>query len=318
MTIAGIGQQPVVVQVALIVRDAEAMARRYAEIFGFTQSDFQTTLTHEHTDATYHGQPTDARASIAFFNIGQIQFEMIQPLDAPSVWKDQLDQHGEGIHHIAFFSTDTRATVESFAAHGYGVTQQGLYTGRGGMYTYLNTERDMGITLELLESFNGNPTFNAPSFDQALGLGTDRIVQVGLIVRDIDATAKRFVDVLGLPLPGIMITPGYEQVETTFHGQPSDATAKLAFFNCGQVTIELIEPDEKPSTWREFLDQHGEGAHHIAFVVENTQRALDHLAQFGIPLAQQGLYSDRSGIYSYVDSAPVLGTTLELLESFKK
>jgi len=316
-TIPGI-DQTVGVQICLMTHDVEAAARRWSEVFGFKPTSFQTTLTHEHTDATYHGQPSDARASIVFFDLGQINFEIIQPLDPSSVWKDHLDQHGDSVHHIAFFSDNTRASVEYFARQGYEVTQQGLYTGRGGIYTYLNTERDLGVTMELLESFGGNSTFNAPPFDPALGLGTDRIVQVGIIVRDIEASSKRLSEVLGLPLPEIMVTPGYAQVETTYHGQPSEATAKLAFFNCGQVTLELIEPDEKPSTWRDYLDQHGEGAHHIAMIVENTQRAVDHLAKFGIPVVQQGLYGDRSGIYTYMDSVPVIGTTLELLENFKR
>jgi hypothetical protein len=36
------------------------------------------------------------------------------------------------------------------------------------------------------------------------------------------------------------------------------------------LSIELIEPDGKPSTWQEFLDIRGEGIHHIAFLQEGT------------------------------------------------
>ena len=83
------------------------------------------------------------------------------------------------------------------------------------------------------------------------------------------------------------------------------------------MQIELIEPDEKPSVWRDFLDQNGEGGHHIAFRVESTQRAVDYLAQFGITISQQGLYTDGSGQYTYMNSQQ-LGTTIELLENFKR
>jgi len=43
-----------------------------------------------------------------------------------------------------------------------------------------------------------------------------------------------------------------------------------------------------------------------------------HLEQFGIGVSQQGLYSDASGMYTYVDSAPALGVMLELLENFNR
>lgn len=315
MSVKGMDQK-VLVQVCIIVRDVEQTTRRYAEIFDFPMPEIQTTLLHDHTHATYYGKPTDARASLVCFEIGQIQFELLQPLDAPSSWKDFLDQHGEGIHHIAFFVPKADITAASFVEMGYVVTQRGLFTGQTGTYTYLDTDKDMGVVVELLEHFGGSPVLQAPPFDTNKGIGTDIICQVGIIVRDIEKTAQRYVDVLGLPKPEIEVTPGYAQSKTTFRGQPSEATARLAFLDFGQIQIELIEPDEKPSVWREFLEQRGEGAHHIAFLVANTQRATDHFARFGMNVAQQGLYTDGSGMYTYLDSQSVLATTVELLEDF--
>jgi methylmalonyl-CoA/ethylmalonyl-CoA epimerase len=149
-------------------------------------------------------------------------------------------------------------------------------------------------------------------------LNPELICQVGMIVRDIESASQRLAGVLGFPKPPIIVTLGYDHAKTTFHGQPSEATAKLAFFDTGQVKIELIEPDEKPSVWRDFLEQHGTGVHHIAFGVKDTAAATKHLVQFGIDVCQQGLYSDGSGLYTYVDSAPVLGMMIELLESFNR
>lgn len=149
-------------------------------------------------------------------------------------------------------------------------------------------------------------------------LNAEMICQVGFIVRDIDRAVQKFCEVFGFPKPEIVVTPGYERVKTTYEGQPSEATAKLAFFSTGQLQIELIEPDEKPSVWRDFLDQHGEGVHHIAFGVRDTERVAQYLAGHDVNVMQQGLYSDGSGMYTYLDSAPVLGVMLELLESFAK
>ena len=149
-------------------------------------------------------------------------------------------------------------------------------------------------------------------------LKPEMLCQVGFVVHDVVATAKKFVDYFGYPMPPIIQTPGFAQSKTTVNGQASEATAKLAFFNTGQMQIELIEPDEKPSTWRDHLDKHGEGIHHIAFRVNNTKATEDALSKWGITTEQQGLYTDGSGMYTYLDSTSVLGVTLELLENFEK
>ncbi|MCC6616381.1 MAG: VOC family protein [Anaerolineae bacterium] len=149
-------------------------------------------------------------------------------------------------------------------------------------------------------------------------LKAETICQVGIIVHDIERTAQKYCEVFGFPPPQIVETAGFAQSKTTYNGQPSEATAKLAFFNAGQVTIELIQPDEKPSVWREFLEQHGEGVHHIAFQIKDTEAVTGYLAENGAGIAQQGLYSDGSGVYTYVDTGPLLGTMFELLENFPR
>jgi methylmalonyl-CoA/ethylmalonyl-CoA epimerase len=78
----------------------------------------------------------------------------------------------------------------------------------------------------------------------------------------------------------------------------------------------LIEPDQVPSVWRNDLNAKGEGVHHIALQVQDTQHAVDHFAKHGIAVAQQGYYGDRSGMYTYIDSQASLGIIIELLENF--
>src|SRR5215207_9695179 len=226
MSVAGVPEK-VIAQVCLIVRDVEASTARYAQILGIDMyHNFQTTLLHDHTHATYFGAPTDACAKLTAVEIGNLQFELLQPLDAPSSWKDFLDQHGEGIHHIAFFVPKTDVAAKSFEDNGYVITQQGLFTGQTGMYTYLDTDKDLGIVIELLEHFGGSPALSGPPFPADKGIGTDIVAQVGVIVKDIERTAQRYADLLGMPKPPTLVTPGYEKSKTLYNGQLSEATAK--------------------------------------------------------------------------------------------
>ncbi len=139
------------------------------------------------------------------------------------------------------------------------------------------------------------------------------IKQVAIIVRDIEAKAQAWSAVLGLPVPQIIITDPVETAQTEYRGQPSPARAKLAFFNMGQVQIELIEPIGEPSEWKDQLDQHGESLHHIAFQIQGMGEKLAYLDSQGIPLVQRGEYT--GGRYAYVDGRVQLGATLELLEN---
>lgn len=143
--------------------------------------------------------------------------------------------------------------------------------------------------------------------------GTDTVMQIGIVVRDIEKTTAAWSRILGLPMPEIRTTDPVEIANTEYQGESTPARAKLAFFHLGQVDVELIEPIDGPSTWRDQLDQHGESIHHIAFVVNGMRERLDHLAAHDIPLVQRGEYT--GGRYAYVDATAQLGTVLELLEN---
>jgi len=145
-------------------------------------------------------------------------------------------------------------------------------------------------------------------------LETGKVAQIGIIVRDIEKTAKDYADFLGLPMPAISQTSGIEESRATYRGKPCEATAKLAFLNVGEgIDIELIQPDDQPSTWREFLDEKGEGVHHIAFWIKDTKGKTKKLETMGIPLVQSGEWG--TGRYGYFDALDSLKLVIETLEN---
>jgi catechol 2,3-dioxygenase-like lactoylglutathione lyase family enzyme len=145
------------------------------------------------------------------------------------------------------------------------------------------------------------------------GLGSTVVTQVGIIVQDIEAKSQAWAEVLGLPVPEIMITDSYERAQTEYDGRPSNARAKLAFFHLGQVDLELIEPVGEPSTWKDQLDEHGDSLHHIAFEIKGMPERVAFLEGKGLSLVQRGEYP--GGRYAYVDGSAQLGAILELLEN---
>ena len=144
------------------------------------------------------------------------------------------------------------------------------------------------------------------------GIGSKVVCQVAFVVKDIEASARAFADVFGLPVPEPTETGVPAETNTVYRGRPTEGRAKLAFFNMGQVSLELIEPIGGPSTWAEHLEAHGEGIHHIAFHVEGMDHVLAYLEGKGLPTVQRGDYP--GGRYGYVDGASKLHCVLELLE----
>ena len=145
-------------------------------------------------------------------------------------------------------------------------------------------------------------------------LGSNVVCQVGIIVRDIEKTSRAWAEILGVDLPKWSLTDTLDVAHSQYHGQATEARAKLAFFNLGQLQLELIEPVGAPSTWQEFLDTKGQGLHHIAFTVKGMDGVLARLAAHNVPLVQKGDY--KGGRYAYTDGMPELGAILELLENF--
>jgi len=144
-------------------------------------------------------------------------------------------------------------------------------------------------------------------------LGSQVVCQVGIIVRDIEQVARVWATILGVEPPPVRITDTADVAHTRYRGEPTDARAKLAFFNLGQVSLELIEPVGGPSTWQEFLDEHGQGLHHIAFQIQGMDQVIARLEAHDVRLVQRGDYT--GGRYAYLDGFEQLGGILELLEN---
>lgn len=146
-------------------------------------------------------------------------------------------------------------------------------------------------------------------------LGTSLVTQIGLIVKDAEATGAAYANMLGLPKPAANWTAGYSEALTRYYGKPTEARAKLAFLKVGdKLDIELIQPDENESVWREFLDKKGEGVQHIAFVVKDGMgNVLKRLEDEGCACTMRGEY--KGGRYAYVDTYDKLKVDIELLEN---
>ena len=107
----------------------------------------------------------------------------------------------------------------------------------------------------------------------------------GVVVKDID-NAIAYLESLGI---GPFSMPdNVKWVDIPFkgelHGKPAEWSVKISNASVGNHEIELLQPSGGPSILQEFLDEHGEGVHHVAYLAENVKKELEKLSGHGIEI----------------------------------
>ena len=98
----------------------------------------------------------------------------------------------------------------------------------------------------------------------ALKVKFPEISQVAVVVRDMKNTIENYWKMLGLGPWSIYTFAPPALTEMTVHGKPTNYSMRLAETTVGGVIIEVLEPLEGPSIYKEFLEQKGGGPHHVA------------------------------------------------------
>ena len=133
------------------------------------------------------------------------------------------------------------------------------------------------------------------------------IRQVSYVVRDVDATIAKWID---LGIGPWFVLRGVRQKGGRFRGEPAEPLLTLAFANSGPLQIELVQQeDDIPSCYLEFLDAGREGFHHVSFWAEDFDSAWATAAAQPWELVQSG--EARSG---YFDTGGVTSTIVEVSE----
>ncbi|MBR1626805.1 MAG: methylmalonyl-CoA epimerase [Bacteroidales bacterium] len=99
------------------------------------------------------------------------------------------------------------------------------------------------------------------------------IEHIGIAVENLQEAIKYWEEVMGLECYNI------EEV--------ADQKVKTAFLKIGEVKIELLEATSEDSPIAKFIEKKGAGVHHIAFAVEDTDKALQDAKDKGVRLIDE-------------------------------
>ena len=144
------------IQIGVICKDLETTLKNFEEILGI--KDFRIASFppegHENVTRMYHGKKENFEAKFCFFELGNIELEIIQPLKGQTVWNDYLDKldNGLGLHHIKFAVDHTEDAVDYFESKGikrvtYG---EGVGPNSGRIWSFFDTFEKLGFDIETL------------------------------------------------------------------------------------------------------------------------------------------------------------------------
>lgn len=153
-------------------------------------------------------------------------------------------------------------------------------------------------------SVAGDPATEA---SPGTGEGADSLYksidQLAVVVRDLDSAMKSYTEGFGIG-PWSVFTFSSDWVrDMTFRGKEQPYSMKVGIAYVGDTMYELIEPVQGPNLYEEFLDEHGEGLHHVGYLVDDLDAAIEEMEGKGYPVVQSGRGTgvDGDGGYAYFE-----------------
>jgi methylmalonyl-CoA/ethylmalonyl-CoA epimerase len=138
------------VQIGIVVPDLDKTTGLLNSLFGI--GPFRSVVWPDRPESKYQyrGAEEHILLSQAFVQLGQVEIELIQPLEGErNAYKEFLDQKGGGIHHVLFEVKDIDSVLEALAESGVKVLQSGTGIRPGTRWALLDTQEMLGFLVEL-------------------------------------------------------------------------------------------------------------------------------------------------------------------------
>lgn len=153
-----------VMQVGIVVRDVHESMRKWSELYGIGPWSLYDLGPGKIDHLLVRGKPVDFAMKVALAWIGEVEIELIQPLDEKSIYHEFLREHGEGLHHLGMGTPDGSTNAERFLrSRNMKPLQSGRWSNE--TWTYFDARQELGIIFELFQR-EGGPDFAPPPPDE--------------------------------------------------------------------------------------------------------------------------------------------------------
>jgi 4-hydroxyphenylpyruvate dioxygenase-like putative hemolysin len=297
-------------QVCLVVEDVQKTIENYWLILGIGPWDVYHWETPLLYDYKYYGKPSWARAKVALTQVGSVQLEIVEHVDGESIYKDFLDEYGEGLHHVKFVVKDTDMIIDTLEKDGFLCIQSGRY-GDTGHYNYVDTDEPLRAIWEFVREagvMSAEP-MRYPAIEQEspAKIKVKSIDQVAIVVNDIELVTQNYWNILGIGPWDIYNWESPLVYDFKYYGKNSWARSRIAVTMVGNVMLELCQPVDGDTIYRDYLNEHGEGLHHLNFLVDDVDEVSKILTAEGFTSMQSGRHGPREcrNAFNYFDTKPL-------------
>ena len=130
--------------ISIVVRDAEKTQKYYESIGIGPWMDYPPMKEYVKIDVPDENGFYNLK--IKCVQIGPVQLQLVEPGEGDSLYKDHLEEKGEGVFHIGFEVNDISATDAKIKAMGLNVLSSGRRENGSG-FSYLDTASEAGVVL---------------------------------------------------------------------------------------------------------------------------------------------------------------------------
>ncbi len=135
---------------------------------------------------------------------------------------------------------------------------------------------------------------------------------IAIVVKNMEE-AVRFYTSIGIG-PFEDYPPLKEYIRLDVPDEVGFHNLRIKVVQIGPIQVQLIQPGEGKSLYKEFLEKKGEGVYHLGFVVDDVDDSEAELKKLGLKVLSSGRREEGSG-FSYLDTATKGGVTLLIRQS---
>jgi len=306
-------------QICILVNDLELVAENFWKILGIGPWSIFKWEAPMVYGRIYHCKPAWAREKIALAQVGDMQIELAQAIDGPSIYGDWVKEHGEGLHHINFLldtADEYKRTVESLNNDGFESLQSGRFgppeKGYGYIYIDIPPLRTIWEPVHESKEDAGLVPIMFPDTkkESPAKVKVKNINQIAIAVKNVELVAENFWKILGIGPWTIYNWEGPFVYDRIYHDKPEWAREKIASAQVGSVQLELMQAVDGPSIYGDWVEEHGEGLHHINFLIDTAgeyERTIKSLTNDGFESLQSGRFGppEKGYRYTYIDIPPL-------------
>ena len=299
-------------QVGLIVEDADAAVQKFCQMFRIDENAIQRVDMRDvgTIKLNFLGKEIEAYNIFTTVQVADMEFEFVQPIAGDvNAQKAYFTKHGgNGFQHIAIAVDDHDAMVAKMAELGGTMLQSG---GKGNWgYTFMDMTEQNGIIYEVYGTEIRDQHLAQKNVEQST---LKDFLQIGVVVPDAIAAAKNFCAVFDIDESAMEIIDSRESdiLKMNFRGNDIEVHLLMVNVRAAGVEFEFIQHvGGDVNSQKEYFDKYGAGLQHVCINVENYDEVTAHMEACGAQTLVTG--GEGGWSYCYMDMTEPTGLIFEI------